>query len=153
MLRKDPCKRRRHVIAQRQPVALVRLVRFLPGEHALIGTVHIRKKLAQRLDRFNCAGFKGIETIEMIHLGDLAQHLAALSDLGTKVISEPLRRLRLWARLFLDLGHVDVLQGSIRGAVYPKPPTGASSPATGRPAVVRARDGRSRAQRPPLGPG
>ena len=100
-LRIDPRQRCGQVIAQGEPIVV-----FFPCEHTLIRAVHIGQELAQRFNRFNSRAFQRLEPIVMVHIGDLAEHCAALRDFRTKIVAEPFRGLRLWAGLLFDLGHV-----------------------------------------------
>ena len=102
VLRIDPRQGRRQIVAQRQPVAVPVL---LPGKDALVRAVHIRKELAQRLDRLHGRGFQGVEPVAMIHLGDPAQHLLPFGDIRPEVIAKALGRFRLGPRCLLGLGH------------------------------------------------
>jgi hypothetical protein len=99
-LRRDAGERRGHVIAQRQPRAVV-----FEGEDPVVGAVHIGQELAQRLDGFHRARLQRIEAVAVIDLGDLREHPVALGHFGAEVVAEAFRRLRLGARLFLLLGH------------------------------------------------
>ena len=102
-LRRDAGQRRGQVIAQRQPVAgtAARNLGLLPGKDAGIGAVHVGQEFPQRLDRLDGAGFKGIEAMAMIDLGDAVEHLLAFGHIRAEIVTKPLGRLGLGSGLFI----------------------------------------------------
>ena len=102
----DPRQRCSQVIAQGQPVAgLVSLGILLPRKHTFVGAVHIGKKLAQSLHRFYARAFQSVKPVAMIDLRNLVQHLGALRDFCTEIITKSLWRFGLGAGSLFWLGH------------------------------------------------
>ena len=97
----DPRKRRCQVVAERNPAVVV----AFPGKDTFVGPVHIRKKLAQRLDRFDGRAFKRVEAVAMVDLRNARQHLRAFGHIWAKIVAEALGRDRLGARGLLLFRH------------------------------------------------
>ncbi len=95
ILRRHPRQRRRHVIAQRQPVAGAaaghRLL--LPREYPRIGPVHVGQEFSQRFHRFHGRSFQRVEAPARVNLGDAVQHGLAFGHIGAEIVAEALGRL------------------------------------------------------------
>ena len=102
----DPRQRCGQVIAQGQPVAgLVGLGILLPRKHTFVGAVHIGKELAQSLHRLHAGAFQSVKPVAMIDLRNLVQHLGALRDFCTEIITKSLWRFGFGAGSLFWLGH------------------------------------------------
>ena len=119
----DAGQRRGHVVAQGQPVA-VRRAALLPGEHALVGAVHVGQELAQRLDGLHGGRLQRLEAVQAIDVGDLGQHRLPLGHLRAEIVAEPARGLRRRTAGLVSLRH----RFPFRACAYWPPPAAASDP-------------------------
>lgn len=95
-------ERRGEIVAQAHPLVVV----ILKRKHAFVRTVAVRQELAERIGIFELRRFDRIETVKLVYLADLVDHLVGGMDIGSRAVHEATRQAGFqFLRLFCFFAH------------------------------------------------